>query len=215
MGRAGFDWVCLDMQHGLVGVDALAPMLLALNRTDTPALVRLPWKSDASAIGRALDYGAQGVIVPMLETPEEAAAVAAACRYAPLGMRSWGPVRIARELPDYTPQVGDALVVCLIMIETRQGLERVDELLGVEGVDGAYIGPADLTISNAAGLDFSSANTRLGELAGVVLEACRRHGKIAAFHASGADEAARWSERGFEMVAVTDDAGLVHRGALG
>jgi 4-hydroxy-2-oxoheptanedioate aldolase len=214
VGRAGFDWACIDMQHGHVtSSETLVPMLQALNRTDTPTLVRVPWKSDSGAIMRALDAGAQGVVIPMVDTPEEAALAASACRYPPVGERSWGPMRISMEVEGYTPEAGNAIALCLVMIETSQGMARIDELLDVPGVDGAYVGPADLTISHGGGLNFRSDNAMLHEMAETVVEACARHGKLAGFHANGPAEAAHWAEVGFRLVAVTADAALIREGA--
>jgi 4-hydroxy-2-oxoheptanedioate aldolase len=214
MSRAGFDWVCVDMQHGhITSSETLVPMLQVLNKADTPALVRVPWKTDFGAIMHALDSGAQGVIIPMVDTPEEAALAAAACRYPPRGFRSWGPVRISLEVDGFTPERGSDLAVCLVMVETKEGLARVDELLEVPGVDGAYIGPADLTISHGGGMNFGSENPTLRELAGRVLEACARHGSIAAFHGDGPFEALYWARQGFQMVNVTADSSLIRGGA--
>jgi 4-hydroxy-2-oxoheptanedioate aldolase len=214
MGSTGFDWICVDMQHGHVNSSqTLVPVLQVLNKTDTPALVRVPSKTDYAAIMHALDSGAQGVIIPMIDTPEEAARAASACRYPPLGDRSWGPLRMSVEVEGYSPELGNELAVCLVMIETREALERVDELLDVPGVDGVYVGPADLTISHGGGMDFTSTNPVLRELAGKVLDACMRHGSIAAFHGDGPAEALVWSREGFQMVNVAVDVGLVRGGA--
>lgn len=94
LGRAGFDWVCVDLQHGMVGSEALLGILQALDLTETPSLVRVPWNEPA-AIMHALDTGASGVIVPMVNSAEEAERAVAACRYPPAGIRSWGPTRVA------------------------------------------------------------------------------------------------------------------------
>ena len=110
-------------------------MLQAIQGAGTPALVRVgshdPW-----VIGHALDLGAQGVIVPLVDGPDEAAAIVAACRYAPTGRRSWGRVR---------GDAGEEPLV-LAMIETRAGLEAVDAIVATEGLDGVYIGPSDLSL---------------------------------------------------------------------
>jgi 4-hydroxy-2-oxoheptanedioate aldolase len=92
MAHGGFDWVCIDMQHGLIGEPQMVEMLQAISSTDVTPLVRVP-RNEAGAIGKALDAGAWGVIVPMVNSAEEAAAAVEACRYAPVGIRSYGPVR--------------------------------------------------------------------------------------------------------------------------
>ena len=133
--RSGADYVVVDQQHGAVGPGDLLVLLQAIQGAGTPALVRVgshdPW-----VIGHALDLGAEGVIVPLVDGPEEAEAIVAACRYAPAGRRSWGRVR--------GEAAEDPLV--LAMIETRAGLEAVDAIVGTEGLDGVYIGPSDLSL---------------------------------------------------------------------
>jgi 4-hydroxy-2-oxoheptanedioate aldolase len=214
LGQSGFDWICVDMQHGhITSAETLVPMLQVLNRTDTPALVRIPWKTDFGAAMRALDSGAQGIVVPMLETAEEARAIAAACRYQPDGFRSWGPIRAATEIPGYTPERADALVVCLAMIETRAAMGSLDEILAVPGIDGAYIGPADLSLAHRGGLTFTAENPVLAELARTVCAACVRHGKIPGIHSQGPADAIRWAGEGFRFITVTSDSGLIQSGA--
>ena len=92
MARQGFDALCIDLQHGTVEMDHLLPMLQSVSQTDTVPFVRVPW-NDPATIMRALDLGAYGIIVPLVNTAEEAARAVAACRYSPVGMRSVGPVR--------------------------------------------------------------------------------------------------------------------------
>ena len=102
MGRSGFDWVCIDTQHGVIGYDQMMPMLQALSITATPAFVRVPW-NQPDHIMKALDAGAQGVIVPMVSTEEDAKAAVAAAKYPPVGMRSWGPIRAALDVFEVEP----------------------------------------------------------------------------------------------------------------
>ncbi len=130
---AGYDYVCVDMQHGLQSFEHTVTMLYAMARTETTPIVRVPW-NEPSIIGRVLDAGAYGVIVPMVNTVEEARAAVAACRYAPVGSRSMGPVgvsaRAGRE--GYFSTANDK-VLCIPMIETKQAVENVDEIAAVPG----------------------------------------------------------------------------------
>jgi 4-hydroxy-2-oxoheptanedioate aldolase len=214
LARSGYDWMCIDMQHGQVGaVGSLMPLLQVINAQDVPAFVRIPWKTNFAVAMHALDYGAQGIIVPMVDTADEAAAIAGALRYPPTGERSWGPAR-ARLLTDgYTPADANDNVFCFVMIETRSGLENVDAILSVPGVDGAYIGPCDLSVSHGGPPLPTSKNALLCELAERVLEACQRSGRVAGFHTDGPDEALYWSGRGFQVVNVSVDAGLIAAGS--
>jgi 4-hydroxy-2-oxoheptanedioate aldolase len=214
LARAGYDWMCVDMQHGLVGsVESLAPLLQVINAQDVPAFVRIPWKTSFAVAMHALDYGAQGVIVPMVDTAEEAAAIASALRYPPEGERSWAPVRASMLVEGYTSEAANRLVFCFVMIETRAGLTNIDAILSVPGVNGAYIGPSDLCVSHGGPPVPTSKNPLVCELAERVLEACRRHGRIAAFHADGPEEALYWADRGFQVVNVSVDAGLIASGS--
>lgn len=214
LARAGYDWMCVDCQHGQIGsIESLMPLLQVMNRHDVPAFVRVPWKTNLNFAMYCLDYGAQGIIVPMVDTPEEAAAIATALRYPPAGERSWAPVRASMELEGYSTELANELVCCLIMIETRSALEHVEEILAVPGVDGAYIGPSDLLIAHGSQSLPHVSNPLLCELADRVLEACRRAGKIAGIHNFGAEGARAWSERGFPLVTVSEDAALIGAGA--
>src|SRR5256885_3621393 len=109
MGRAGYDWVCIDTQHGLSGYDQMLPMLQALSATGTPAFVRVPW-NQPSDIMKALDAGAEGVVVPMVNSQEEARRAVGACRYPPQGFRSWGPTRAALQVTGFGPESANRAV---------------------------------------------------------------------------------------------------------
>jgi 4-hydroxy-2-oxoheptanedioate aldolase len=214
LARSGYDWMCVDMQHGQVGsVESLMPLLQVINAHDVPAFVRIPWKTNFAVAMHAVDYGAQGVVVPMVDTAEEATAIVAALRYPPDGERSWGPVRARLLLDDYSPAKANDHVFCFVMIETRSGLDHIDEILSVPGVDGAYIGPNDLSVSHGGPPLPTSKNSLLCELAEQVLKACQRSGRAAGFHTDGPDEALYWSERGFQVVNVSSDAGLIAAGS--
>jgi len=145
-GHTGFDWVCIDAQHGPMGTDTMLAMLQVLTLTGTPTFVRTPWH-DPGLIMKVLDGGAVGVIVPMGSTASEAAAAAAACRYPPRGIRSMGPSRAQFLTPCYSARVGDSIALCVPMIETLEGVENVERIVEVPGVDGIFIGPGDLSLA--------------------------------------------------------------------
>lgn len=212
MARAGFDWLVVDLQHApSSGADQLAAMLRATG--DTPTLVRIPWKTDFGTAMHALDAGAQGLIVPMLDNADEAAQIARACHYPPVGFRSFGPWRVGLQFNPYSTEDGEDLVLCLVQIETRAGMENLDAILDIPGVDGAYIGPQDLSLSNGGGLSWRTDNHVLHGLSERVLAACRRAGKIAVAHTADPGDALHWGELGFEMVTATSDLALIGDGA--
>jgi len=208
MAQAGFDWLVIDLQHAPTGgSEQVAAMLRATG--GTPALVRIPWKTDYGTAMAALDAGAHGLIVPMLDTPEEAAAIAGACRYPPAGHRSFGPWRAGLLTPGYTPGDGDRHVLCLVQIETRAAIENLDAIVAVPGIDGAYIGPQDLSLSHGGGLSWRTDNVVLHELSERVLKSCQRAGKLAVAHTAEPDDALHWGALGFDMVTATSDTRLI------
>jgi 4-hydroxy-2-oxoheptanedioate aldolase len=214
LGVAGFDWVAVDTQHGLIGYDQMQVMVQALSRTGTPAFVRVPWNEPAE-IMKALDAGAQGVIVPMVNSPEEARIATGACRYPPQGIRSWGPTGIALRIPGYNPEMGNRLTVCAIMVETAEAVDRIDEIVSVPGVDAVFIGPNDLAISLGLAPTADPSDTEHLRRIDGILAACRAH-RVAAGIACGSARLARqWAERGFTMLAVPSDAALLRAAAEG
>ena len=214
MARAGFDWLVVDTQHApSSGSGQLASMLQAIGLADVPALVRIPWKTDFASAMWALDAGAQGIIVPMVDTVAEAADISQACKYPPAGFRSFGPWRVAMQFERYDPAQGDAQATCLVQIETRGGVDNLDAILDLPSVDGAYIGPQDLSLSHGGGLNWRHDNVVLHGLAEKVLASCRRAGKIAVAHTADPSDAVYWGRLGFDMVNTTSDTHLMDLGA--
>ena len=201
MAAAGFDWCLVDRQHGLIGEAELFDMLRALSISGTPAFVRVA-QTDHAEIGRALDAGATGVVVPQVESVEEARIAAAACRYAPAGRRSVGPTR-AKLYGGSDSVAANERVLCLPMIESRAGLEAVEAIADVEGVDGLFVGPSDLGLE--LGLQGKAFDDVLRRIAG----ACRERGKLPGAFGRGADRIAGWVDLGYEFLAVNSDAAFL------
>lgn len=208
MARAGFDWICIDQQHGLIGYQQMLAMLQAVAAAGVPAIVRVPWNEPA-AIMKALDAGAAGVIVPMVNTPEEAAAAVGACRYPPAGYRSWGPTRAALGVRDFSPESANRAVVCAVMVETVPAMERLAEIASVPGVDVVFIGPSDFAISMgfAPRSDEAAHRARLEE----VPKVCRDHGVVSGIACNSPELLARWREAGYTMLATPSDAVLLRQ----
>jgi 4-hydroxy-2-oxoheptanedioate aldolase len=200
--KAGYDYVCIDLQHGLVGFEDLSEHLQAVALGSAAPIVRVPW-NEPWMIGRALDAGALGVIVPMVNTAEEAARAVAACRYAPQGERSIGPIGAMTRHQSYFRQA-NADVMCIVMIETVQAVANIDEILAVPGIDAVYIGPADLSLTLGLPPMSDQSDDRFHEALEAVAAACERHGVVPGVHASPALAAAR-RETGFRMITVGFD----------
>jgi 4-hydroxy-2-oxoheptanedioate aldolase len=211
IGRAGFDWVCIDLQHGLVSTSDLLPMIQALSLTMTPSLVRVPW-NEPSGIMRVLDLGAQGVVVPLVESAADAARAVDAARYPPVGHRSWGPIRPAQEITGYSPELADRRTLVIVQVETVLAVERLDEILGVPGIDGVMVGPNDLTLS-AGGAPTMTPGGRYRELVLEIAQRSRERGVVAGIFCGSVEVALGWLDVGFDMLAVASDAIFMRQAA--
>ncbi len=204
------EFVCFDCQHGLVDGSALAGLLAAV-RGDVTPLVRVP-ANDAAAIGRALDLGAGGVIVPLVATAEEAGRAVAACRYPPRGIRSYGPSRAGLTLgPD--PDALEAHAMCFVMIETPDAVGRADEISAVEGLSGVYVGPADLAVGLGIRPAAMAASAEHTDAVEAIRAACDRAGGYAGIHTTGGADARRRLAAGFRLCSLPHD-GILLRTAL-
>jgi 4-hydroxy-2-oxoheptanedioate aldolase len=204
VAASGFDWICVDLQHGLADDGALPGLLQAAHAASVPALVR-PSSHEPAAIGRALDAGAAGVIVPLVETAAAAAAAVAACRYPPLGCRSWGPP-LRSVVTDAAMEETDPLRV--VMIETERGVAAADEIATVDGVDAIFIGPSDLSLSIAGilGAELRPALAR-------VEAACKEAGVATGIACADSDRVTVACAAGYRLLTVGWDIGFLGAGA--
>lgn len=204
LAAAGLDWVILDAEHSAIGGPELQGMLAACDAARLPAIVRVPGV-DASAMALALDAGAAGVLVPRVSSAEQAAEVAAACRYPPQGARGLGPGRASRyglSLPAYLAEARAHTLVA-IQVETRAAVERLDTILAVEGIDMIFIGPADL--SSSYGFAEGPRDPRLMPIVEDVLDRAARAGRLTGMFAPTPELAARWIARKVDFVALSTD----------
>jgi 4-hydroxy-2-oxoheptanedioate aldolase len=204
---SGFDYVGVDCQHGLPGPDSLVPMLQAITGHDVPAVVRVPVGS-GWWIQRALDSGAEAVIIPMVNSAEEAAAAVRHCRYAPAGERSFGPIR-SELVVGTAPEDVNAAVACLVMIETRAGVAAAEEICATPGVDGVYIGPADLAISYGLPPRLAPVPGPHAEAMDRVQAACAANAIVAGIHAANGTQAAQYLRAGYQMVTISSDLAMM------
>jgi 4-hydroxy-2-oxoheptanedioate aldolase len=204
MAHTGLDWLCIDMQHGCIDYADVVPMLTAISTTAVTPFVRVPWNEPAM-IMKVLDAGAYGVIVPMVSNRAEAERAVAACRYPPRGIRSNGPNRVLYYAGADYQKNADAEVACVVMIETTEGIEKMDEIISTPGVDAVYIGPTDLAL--ALGLPPVMDNEDPKHVATVnkVLETCRKHNVVAAMHTASSKFTQRFIDQGFLMVMLVND----------
>ncbi len=205
---AGFDWICLDGQHGLFDRERIAASMLRRAPEWAPVAVRVP-KLDAAEIGFALDVGADIVIVPLVDSAADAGRAVDAVRYPPLGRRSWGP--LASGAPD--PATANARVRLWVMIETREGLAALDEILAVPGVDGIFIGPFDLSLALGLTLDELLDDTSQASALDRVRTACEAAGVDLGVFGGSPPVAGRLIARGFRSVVVATDAAVMAAGS--
>lgn len=204
LSRVGFDWLWLETEHTTTSEQAVLAMLQATNGADVSTIVRVPW-NDATLIKRAVDAGPDGILVPQVNTAVEATAAVRAMKYPPLGERGAGLARAQAwglAMGEYYGSANDE-VVTLLMIEHILGVENIDEILAVPGVDGVMIGSLDLSGSmNLLGQtdhpDVEAATQR-------VLAACRRAGISCGIVALDPDQANRRIGQGFTNVIVAID----------
>jgi 4-hydroxy-2-oxoheptanedioate aldolase len=207
MAHTGFDWACVDMQHGVIDYAQMVVMLQAMSETKITPLARVPW-NEPGIIGKALDAGARGVIIPMVNTRDDAERAVRACRYAPAGARSYGPLRANYSVGfDYYDNA-NADVLCLVMIETGDAVARVDEILSVPGIDGVYIGPADLSITLGLSPAPDHDEPVFTDAIARILEGCHAHGVVPGI-AGNQITAPKRIAQGFRLVEVASDARLL------
>jgi 4-hydroxy-2-oxoheptanedioate aldolase len=209
---AGVDYVCVDQQHGVIDYDSMVPMIQAIRAEGAAPITRV-LSNDPFLIMKALDAGAWGVVVPLVNNAEDAARAVSACRYPPRGTRSYGPVRAAGVIGSRDPEELGGEVLCLVMVETGEALERVDEIASTPGLDGIYIGPSDLALSLGLPPTLDIQEGKHAEAVERIREACHRNSIAAGIHSPSGQWARRHVEAGFDMVTVATDAALLRAAA--
>lgn len=213
LGRLGFDLLCVEGEHSAMGAETVQRLVAAAGLSPVPAIVRVA-DNTPQAIAAALDAGAQGVLVPRVSSAAEAAAAVRAARYPPLGLRGLGPSRATgygADIPGYLGRANDELLLA-IQIETRAALECLQEMLAVDHLDMAFVGPGDLACS--LGID-DPRSPHLKDAISMVIASAREAGLLTGvFAASGAD-AAHWQKEGVDLVILGSDLMWLARGVDG
>jgi 4-hydroxy-2-oxoheptanedioate aldolase len=212
MAHQGWDSLTIDMQHGVMDYQAAVNMLTAISTTNTVPVVRVPW-NEPGILMKMLDAGAYALICPMVNTREDAEKLVAATHYPPLGSRSMGPIRATLYGGnDYQPKANETIVV-FAMIETRQALDNLDEILSVKGLDAVYIGPADLSLALGCNPTFDDVDKPVAEAIDMILAKAKEHGVVAGVHNGTPEGALKRIAKGFQFVTISSDARLMAAGA--
>jgi len=212
MAHQGWDTLTIDLQHGVIDYQAMLPMLQAISTTPTVPIVRVPWL-EPGIIMKSLDAGAYGLICPMVNTREDAQKFVAWSSYAPMGTRSFGPIRaLMYGGADYPTQANDT-VVRFAMIETAQALDNLDAIMSVEGLDAIYIGPSDLSLALGCRPVFDDVDPPVAQAIDHILERATAHGIKAGVHNGIAEGALARIAKGFRFVTIGSDARLMAAGS--
>ena len=199
LASAGFQWITIDSEHTAFDLDLIAHTMRAIEARGAIPLVRA-WDHDPVTIGRLLDAGAWGIIVPHVSTPEQAEALANSMRYPPLGTRSAGTGRCVTLADDYRSTFNDA-VLCIPQIEDMQGIDNAEAIAGIEGVDIGFLGPNDLALS--MGLEAGSPDHEEALLR--FLEGCKRSGKPCGLPTRDVASTKKRLDQGFRFIDLSSD----------
>jgi 4-hydroxy-2-oxoheptanedioate aldolase len=215
LAREAFDAVVVDMQHGAIDFSAALRAVPLIAAAGKPALVRIPVGDFASA-SRFLDGGVSGVVAPMINTVEDARRLAAFTKFPPTGERSWGPqgaLALSGLQPTAYFQEANGLTVSFAMVETREALAIIDDILAVPGIDGIFIGPSDLSIALSGGQEINPASAEVEKAQEHALARANAAGKVAGIYAASGSRAAELARKGFHLISIASDAVLLRAGA--
>jgi 4-hydroxy-2-oxoheptanedioate aldolase len=211
LAHTGIDFLLLETQHGSWGADSAIAALLAMAGGRAVPMARVA-RNDYTLIGQLLDQGALGIVIPMVNTVEEARAAASACRLPPRGTRSWGVGRARVYGDEYFDRIDDEVFVA-VQLESVQAVENAEAILAVPGIDGCWVGPADLALSMGIHPRQMAGDERHARALERVVQACRNTGKIPGLACPSPEEARRRASEGFQFLTAGSDAGFMLAGA--
>jgi len=215
MAAQGYDTLCIDLQHGALGYSEFLPMMQAARASGVGLGARVPW-NDPAEIMRVLDAGVLTVICPMISTAAQAEGFVHALRYPPRGGRSFGPTRATYALDGVTPAEANSEMVGFAMIETAEAMDNLEAIAAVDGLDGLYIGPADLSLALGQGAyapGFDREEPEMVTAIQRILAVAKANGKRAGLHCATPEYAAKAVSWGFDLVTVSADARLLSAAA--
>ena len=210
LANAGFDWICVDMEHGAIDLETMTNIFRTIDAYDCVPVARLPL-NDPIWIHRTLDAGARGLIIPMVKTPKEAEAAIREAKYPPRGTRGYGYSRANRHSADFEAYCAEANeeIAMIMQIEHKDAIAHLDAILGVDGVDGLFIGPLDL--SGSMGITGQMTHPEMVAALEKYLSACKAHGTSAGTHIVQPDDhnIRETIEAGYTLIALGLDNSLL------
>ena len=212
MSHQGWDSLTVDLQHGVTDYGSAVAMFTAISTTTTVPIARVPWL-DPGIIMKVLDAGSYGLICPMINSREDAEKFVHASHYAPMGGRSFGPVRALLYAGADYPAHANETIVTMAQIETVKSLDNLDEIMSVKGLDAVYIGPADLSLSLGCTPTFDDVDKPVAEAIDLILAKAKEHGIVACIHNGSTEAALKRIAKGFQLVTIGSDARLMAAGA--
>jgi 4-hydroxy-2-oxoheptanedioate aldolase len=218
IAREGFSAVVLDVQHGLWDTASLIAGISALHHANAAPVVRVPL-NDFAFVSRALDFGAEAIIAPMINNAGDAHRFASVAKYPPAGERSWGPQRAMMlqgrtVTTDYLREANDATLT-LAMIETPAALNNMDAIAGTTGIDALFVGPYDLSTALSGGTAQDVTAPEVERAIDLICAAAKEAGKIPGIYCRDAERALAMAKRGFRFITIGSDLGIIREGAAG
>ena len=212
MGASKFNSITIDLQHGETSLRQCKHLLQILSRYKIFKIVRVP-SNEIGIINKVLDFGANGVICPLVNSKEECIKFLSYCYYPPKGIRSYGPTIASIEKPNYFQGTKDN-ILSVIMIETRESVSNLEQILSCSDLDMVYVGPYDLSISFGYSPDKVFENNKMKSIYIDILDKCKKYKKKVAIHCSGAENASFFLKKGFNMVTISTDLNILKEAVL-
>ena len=203
-GKMGWDSITIDMQHGLNDYQSSISMVQAISNSKSVPFVRVPW-NEPSIIMKTLDLGVMGIIAPMINTKKDCENFVSYCKYPPIGKRSFGPIRAQLvHGADYFDKA-NSNILCFAMIETKEAVKNLDEILSVPNLTGVYIGPADMSINYGLQPKFDVEENPIYENIKLIAKKAEEFGKIAGIHNGSTKYAKQMIDIGYQLVTISSD----------
>jgi len=204
MSKMGLDSLTIDMQHGINDYSTAIPMLQAMSNSSVVPFVRVPW-NEPGIIMKMLDGGTCGIIAPMINNKEECEKFVSYCHYPPLGQRSFGPMRAQLVHGSEYIQNANSQIITLAMIETKEAVENLDEILSVKNLSGVYIGPADMSLAYGLKPQFDVKEDPVFSNIKLIVRKAKEHDKVAGIHNGTTRYAKEMIALGYQFVTISSD----------